>query len=161
TGRLSNSFRVLSFFPTFLERHEAVLMHLLRSSSAPLPRPWRNYVALMAAAGIGCQYLVSLQKHEFLQQGGDSTWLRGLSYAPKKLRNLGSLARTLACAPWILNSSDFTALRRPSDPTEPGEAWTAGELVHAVIILACFNAHSRFVLACGVVPEPDTRGGYY
>lgn len=58
-----------------------------------------------AAGRHQCSYLIALQKHEFLLQGGDQGWLKGLDYIPQKLRNLYDVNKILAHRPWLLNNS--------------------------------------------------------
>lgn len=52
-----------------------------------------------------CNYLVALQKQEFLLQGGDHNWLKGLDHIPQKLRNLYDINKILAHQPWLLTKS--------------------------------------------------------
>ena len=64
------------------------------------------WVMLLQAAGRHqCSYLISLQKQEFLLQGGDHTWLKGLSRIPQKLRDLYEINKILAHRPWLLTKS--------------------------------------------------------
>ena len=60
---------------------------------------------LQAAGRHQCSYLISLQKQEFLLQGGDHTWLKGLSRIPQKLRDLYEINKILAHRPWLLTKS--------------------------------------------------------
>lgn len=60
---------------------------------------------LQAAGRHQCSYLITLQKQEFLLQGGDHNWLKGLNYIPQKLRNLYDINKILAHRPWLLNKS--------------------------------------------------------
>ena len=45
-----------------------------------------------------------LHAQEFLLQGGDAQWLRGLDYAPQKLRNLCEVITILAHKPWLIKT---------------------------------------------------------
>lgn len=58
-----------------------------------------------AAGRHQCSYLIALQKQEFLLQGGDQNWLRGLKCIPQKLRNLYDINKILAHRPWLLHTS--------------------------------------------------------
>ncbi|CAB0003902.1 unnamed protein product, partial [Nesidiocoris tenuis] len=60
---------------------------------------------LQAAGRHQCSYLINLQKQEFLLQGGDQDWLRGLQYIPQKLRDLYEINKILAHRPWLLNKT--------------------------------------------------------
>lgn len=62
-------------------------------------------ISLQAAGRHQCSYLISLQKQEFLLQGGDHTWLKGLSRIPQKLRDLYEINKILAHRPWLLTKS--------------------------------------------------------
>lgn len=56
-----------------------------------------------AAARHQCTYLVHLHTAEYLQAGGDRSWLSSLDSVPAKLRNLQELNRLLAHRPWLVN----------------------------------------------------------
>jgi len=58
-----------------------------------------------AAGRHQCSYLINLQKQEFLQQGGDPSWLKGLQAIPQKLRDLYDLNKILAHRPWLISRS--------------------------------------------------------
>lgn len=60
---------------------------------------------MQAAGRHQCSYLVQLQRQEFLAQGGDKSWLKGLQNIPQKLRNLYEVNKLLAHRPWLLNKS--------------------------------------------------------
>lgn len=68
---------------------------------------------IQAAGRHQCSYLVQLQKQEFVMQGGDKDWLRGLSYIPQKLRNLYEINKILAHRPWLLNKSHIQVSSQP------------------------------------------------
>ncbi|KAJ8973761.1 hypothetical protein NQ317_017563 [Molorchus minor] len=59
----------------------------------------------MAAGRHQCSYLITLQKQEFLLQGGDPEWLKGFNHIPTKLRNLYDINKILAHRPWLLKKS--------------------------------------------------------
>ncbi|KAG2182629.1 hypothetical protein INT44_005608 [Umbelopsis vinacea] len=162
SGRLSNTFRLLAFFPTFFEKFDLAYHQIMRSSVGPLERTWRSYLGLLAAAEHKCQYLVSLQKLYFLQYGGDPSWLKGIDYVPLKLRNISTLLVLLARQPWALTENhihDLLHCRNGGNPVT--DSWTKGELIQAIVVIATFHSLSSFVLGCGIVPEIDTRGGYF
>ncbi|RUS19053.1 PA26 p53-induced protein-domain-containing protein [Jimgerdemannia flammicorona] len=161
TGRLSNLLRVKAFFPTYVEKHHVSMNALMRGQSGPLHRSWRNYIAIMAASQHNCQYLVSLRKSYFLQHSGDPSWLKGLAYAPTKLQNLATLASMLAWQPWRIKPDHIAHLVKIGNGSAPEDRWTISELVQAIVIMATYHSLSSFVLGCGIVPEMDTRGGYY
>ena len=60
---------------------------------------------LQAAGRHQSSYLVNIQTTEFLLQGGDERWLKGLQHIPKKLRDLYEINKILAHRPWLLNKS--------------------------------------------------------
>lgn len=58
-----------------------------------------------AAGRHQCSYLINLQKGEFILQGGDPSWLRGLKSIPGKLQDLYEINKILAHRPWLLNKT--------------------------------------------------------
>ncbi|KAI3649805.1 hypothetical protein MP228_005437 [Amoeboaphelidium protococcarum] len=151
-GRLSNVYRVLVYFPDYLEKFMASFNQILRLQG-PLPRSWRNYIAIMAASQHQCQYLIQLQINEFLHNGGDPLWLNGLKSAPQKLQDLAELNTLMAHQPWRIKKDHITALTKGND------AWSKSELVLAIVVMAKFQGLSSFVLGCGIVPDYDLLGG--
>ncbi|CAG2066183.1 unnamed protein product, partial [Timema podura] len=101
-----------------------------------------------------CSYLINLQKQEFLLQGGDQTWLKGLSKIPQKLRDLYDINKILAHRPWLLNKSHIEKLTKGKD------SWSLAEVVHAIVLLAHFHSLASFVFGCGVNEELDHEGGH-
>ncbi|KAI9277097.1 PA26 p53-induced protein-domain-containing protein [Phascolomyces articulosus] len=159
-GRLANLFRVMSFFPTFYEIYTTTFNQILKSSLGPVSRTWKCYLGILAAAEHQCQYLVSMLRLEFLQSGGDPTWLKGIDHCPIKLRQITHLVLKLARQPWRLTSDDLMNLvRRPGAVVS--ETWSKGELVQAIVVISTFLGLSSFVLGCGIAPELDMRGGFY
>ncbi|KAI8051522.1 PA26 p53-induced protein-domain-containing protein [Syncephalis plumigaleata] len=169
-GRLSHTFRLLSFFPGYMERFHKAYSTIVRHPSGPLPRSWRYYIGIMAAAQHSCQYLI------FLQAGGDPTWINGIGHAPGKLRRLVTLNTILAHQPWRLTPAHIGALVKADaeEDTFPAPAsasasagshspvsenWSMGEIVHAIVLLSTFHGLASFALSCGLVPELDTLGG--
>ena len=61
-----------------------------------------SIVILQAAGRHQCSYLIHIQSNEFLLQGGDERWLKGLDFIPQKLRDLYEVNRILAHRPWLL-----------------------------------------------------------
>jgi hypothetical protein len=155
-GRFSNVFRLMIYFPSFLERFFATFNRTMRLPG-PLPRHWRNYIAIMGACQHKCQYLVSLQRQEFLQNGGDPNWLQGLQMAPQKLQALAQLNTLLAHQPWRVTKEHISTLIR--GPGGGDSNWSKSELVQAVVVLTTFHSLASFVLGCGVTPEIDMIGG--
>ncbi|CAG8505229.1 16231_t:CDS:2 [Funneliformis caledonium] len=155
-GRLSHYYRVLAYFPGFMEKYQASYNIIVKGPIGPVPISWRFYIGIMAASQHKCQYIVSKLTSDFLINGGDANWLLGLQYAPQKIRNLATLNAILAHQPWRLQASHIGALVRvlPNN-------WTISEIVHVIMILSTFHSLSSFVLGCGIVPEYDSIGGYY
>ena len=151
-GRFSHMYRLMSYFPgyfdKFLQSFNQVMTH-----QGPLPRTWRNYISIMGACQHNCQYLVSLQTREYLQNGGDASWLAGLKHAPQKLQNLALLNTMMAHRPWLVTPAEIQKLIRGNDN------WSLSELLQAVVVLATAHALSSFALGCGVVSEIDMIGG--
>ena len=103
-GRLSHFYRVLSYFPSFMERYQEAYNVIVRADSGHVP--WRYYIGIMvnfliksgqflvvffsffceflwrvffqAASQHKCQYVVSKLTDDFLINGGNIDWLQGL-----------------------------------------------------------------------------------
>ncbi|CAH0546826.1 unnamed protein product [Brassicogethes aeneus] len=140
--------------------HHSYLEHFLKTQNfilkgdGPLPFNYRHYIAIMASGRHQCSYLISLQKQEFILQGGDQNWLKGLNCIPQKLRNLYDINKTLAHRPWLLKKSHIEKLTKGED------SWSLAEVVHAIVILTHFHSLCSFVFSCGVNQELDQAGGY-
>jgi hypothetical protein len=157
-GRLSNLYRILSFFPTFFEIYHITYTKIMKASIGPLHRTWKAYLALMVASEQRCQYLVSIIKLDFLYNGGDPNWLLSLDYVPNKLRNISTLVLKLSRQPWRLNTEDISQLLAGG---VMADAWSRGELVQATLIIATCLGLSSFILGCGITPEIDMTGGFF
>jgi hypothetical protein len=156
-GRLANSFRILSFFPTFFEIYHITFTKIIKGNTGPLHRIWKTYIGLMVSAEQKCQYLFSSLKMEFLYNGGDPNWLRGIDFVPQKLRSITTLVLKLSRQPWRLNTEDIHNLLMGN----VGDTWSRGELVQATLIISTFLGLSSFILGCGITPEIDMTGGFY
>ncbi|KAI8878525.1 hypothetical protein K501DRAFT_325973 [Backusella circina FSU 941] len=155
-GRLANLFRVLAFFPTFFEIFHVTYSKITKTPVGSLHRNWKTYIGLMVAAEQQCQYLVSMLKVEFLYNGGDPNWLRGLDFVPSKLRNISTVILKLARQPWRLNTDDMHELLSGG----LGEAWNKNELVQVILTASTYLGLSSFILGCGITPETDMTGGF-
>jgi len=122
-------------------------MNLVMRESGPLPLPVRNYIAILAASQFRCQYLVAHQEQEFLLNGGDIMWLKGVDHLPKKMSNLLEINSILAHEPWKIRREHIEVMVKGT------EAWSIGELVHGLVIMATFRALAGIVFGCGVAPE--------
>ncbi|KAI8084711.1 PA26 p53-induced protein-domain-containing protein [Halteromyces radiatus] len=165
-GRLTNVYRVISFFPTFYEIFQTTMNNITKTSMGPLHRTWRTYLGIMASAEQQCQYLVSILKLDFLQNGGDPVWLKGIDYCPVKLQRITGFVLKMARQPWRLTEDDLLELMTVSNhPSTSGSSlnmtWSKGELVQAILVISTFLGLGNFVLSCGIAPEMDMYGGYY
>ncbi|XP_046393938.1 sestrin homolog [Ischnura elegans] len=147
-NRLDHVTQVIGYHPTYLDVFLRTQNFILRGDG-PLPYDYRHFIAIMAAGRHQCSYLINLQKQEFLLQGGDQTWLKGLSQIPQKLRDLYEINKILAHRPWLLNKSHIEKLTKGKD------SWSLAEVVHAIVLLAHFHSLSSFVFGCGVNEEVD------
>ncbi|KAI9468257.1 MAG: PA26 p53-induced protein-domain-containing protein [Benjaminiella poitrasii] len=163
-GRLTNSFRILTFFPTFLEIYHITFTKIIKQPIGPLKRTWKAYLGIMVASEQRCQYLVSAMKIDFLYNGGGPDWLLGLDYVPNKLRMMSRFILKLARQPWRVTLEDVQQLISTTgngSVSLAGDAsWTRGELVQATVIIATFLGLSSFILGCGIAPEIDMTGGF-
>ncbi|XP_017786260.1 PREDICTED: sestrin homolog isoform X2 [Nicrophorus vespilloides] len=152
-NRLDHVSQVMGYHPSYLDNFLKTQNFILRGDG-PLPYDYRHYIAIMAAGRHQCSYLIQLQKQEFLVQGGDQSWLKGLHCIPQKLRNLYDINKILAHRPWLLNKSHIEKLTKGKD------SWSLAEVVHAIVILTHFHSLCSFVFPCGVNQELDQAGGY-
>lgn len=152
-NRLDHVSQVMGYHPAYLDHFFKTQNFILRGDG-PLPYDYRHYIAIMAAGRHQCSYLISLQKQEFLLQGGDQNWLKGLNYIPSKLRNLYEINKILAHRPWLLNKSHIEKLTKGKD------SWSLAEVVQAIVILSHFHSLCCFVFSCGVNQEVDQEGAF-
>ncbi|XP_030760773.1 sestrin homolog isoform X2 [Sitophilus oryzae] len=153
-NRLDHVSQVMGYHPVYLEQFLKAQNYILRGDG-PLPFVYRHYIAIMAAGRHQCSYLIALQKHEFMLQGGDENWLRGLKYIPQKLRNLYDINKILAHRPWLLKKSHIEKLTKCGK-----DSWSLAEVVHAIVILAHFHSLCCFAFSSGANEELDQAGGY-
>ena len=137
TGRVSHLERLLCMLPPFYPQFATTLNQIMRADG-PLPVHYRNYLAILACTRYKCQYLISLYRVEFLQSGGDLSWLNGFEFAPKKIQNLLHFNAYLAHQPWRINADMIQELVEGSD------SWSISELMHATVILCTFHMLSGF-----------------
>jgi hypothetical protein len=77
-----------------------------------MQKPWRYYIALMAASTMKCEYLYRMLEDNFLEYGGDESWLiYGLDVVPEKIANLARLNNILAHQPWKILTEDIKVRR--------------------------------------------------
>ncbi|XP_055619869.1 sestrin homolog isoform X2 [Toxorhynchites rutilus septentrionalis] len=138
--------KVIAYHPRYLQ-HYLNTQNFVMHCDGPLPFEYRYYIAIMAAARHKCTYLVNLYEKEFLLQGGDRNWLKGLDHIPPKLRNLSDINKILAHRPWLLNKEHIERL------TKSQSSWSLAEVVHAIVLLAHFHSLSSFVFSCGLTQE--------
>lgn len=150
-NRLEHLHQVMGCHPRYLEAFMKTQNYLLREDG-PLPFSYRHYIAIMAAARHQCLYLVRLHAHDFLLQGGDPAWLKGLDGAPAKLRSLCEINNILAHRPWLLKKEHIEKLTRGND------TWSLSEMMQALIIISHFHTLCSFIYGCGITPEIDQGG---
>ncbi|KAM9823638.1 sestrin-2 [Neosynchiropus ocellatus] len=154
-GRVNHVTMVMALHPAYLSCFLRT-QHALLELDGPLPRHWRHYIVVMAAARHHCSYLVQQHSAGFLDAGGEESWLSGLENAPAKLRSLQTLNKLLAHRPWLIRQQHIQELVCPgADPR-----WSLAELIHAVVLMAHAHSVCSFVWGCGINTEPDHVGGY-
>ncbi|XP_056153902.1 sestrin-2 isoform X3 [Lampris incognitus] len=154
-GRLDHITMVMALHPAYLSCFLRT-QHALLELDGPLPRPWRHYIVVMAAARHQCSYLVQHHSAGFLEAGGEESWLGGLEHLPAKLRSLHTLNKLLAHRPWLITQQHIQELVCPGAECR----WSLAELIHAVVLMAHAHSLASFVWGCGLSPEPDHIGGY-
>ncbi|KAF3833826.1 hypothetical protein F7725_025030 [Dissostichus mawsoni] len=152
-GRVDLITMVMALHPAYLSCFLRT-QHALLEMDGPLPRHWRHYIVVMAAARHHCSYVVQQHSAGFLEAGGEESWLSGLQHAPTKLRSLQTLNKLLAHRPWLITQKHVQELVCPgADPR-----WSLAELIHAVVLMAHAHSLCSFVWGCGLNPEPDHIG---
>ncbi|XP_015227901.1 PREDICTED: sestrin-2-like isoform X1 [Cyprinodon variegatus] len=154
-GRVDHLAMVMALHPSYLSCFLRT-QHALFELDGPLPRDWRHYISIMAAARHHCSYMVQQHSMAFLEAGGEESWLSGLEHAPTKLRGLQTLNKLLAHRPWLITQQHIQELVCAG--AEP--RWSLAELIHAVILMAHTHSLCSFVWGCGLNPEPDHIGGH-
>jgi len=167
SGRITHLFRIMGYFPSYLEKFRRVYSSVIRGTGGPIPRTWRYYIGIMASSCHSCQYLVSLLRSEFLLAGGDPSWLKGLPFAPHKIQKLAIINEIVAHQPWLLTPEHIASLVKGAEyggssansNTTSLDNWTMSELVQAFVTMSIYHSLSTFSLGCGLLPEIDTLGG--
>ncbi|KAH8272814.1 hypothetical protein KR018_000557, partial [Drosophila ironensis] len=140
--------QVISYHPQFHD-HFLGTQNFIMKGDGPLPNDYRYYLAIIAAARHQCPYLVKRYEKEFLNQGGDSSWLGGLDFIPAKLRAIYDINKILAHRPWLLRKEHIERL------TKGKNSWSLSEVVHAMVLLSHFHSLSSFVFSCGLTQKLD------
>ncbi|KAM8952388.1 sestrin-1 isoform 2-T2 [Pelodytes ibericus] len=153
-GRLDNITLLMVFHPQYLESFLKT-QHYLLQTDGPLSACYQHYIGIMAAARHQCSYLVNLHVNDFIHNGGDQKWLKGLENAPQKLRNLGELNKMLAHRPWLITKEHIEQLLKTGE-----HSWSLAELIHAVVLLAHYHSLASFTFGCGINPEIHNDGGH-
>lgn len=149
-GRVTHLQQLLGWHKDYLALFEKASAAVMLRDGA-LPLPWRNYIAVMAAAELRCHYLADLQQYSFVVNGGDDEWLRGLDDISPKLFRLHELSSLLAHRPWLISEHHIAELLR----SDADDAWSVSELVHALIVLCQFHSMSSIALGLGCAEEVD------
>lgn len=149
-GRVSHMNLVLAWHPKYLAS-SVESQYAITRKPAPLPRSWRHYLGIMAAARYQCLPLITSEAAQFLDAGGDPEWLKGLKFVPTKLANLAELNALLAHRPWLLTKEHIAGLVRGK------HAWSVTELACAMVVLCHYTAVSCLVWGMGIEPEVDLR----
>ena len=77
------------------------------------------------------QYLLKMVEEQFLEEGGDETWLiAGLNAVPKKLQVLSLLVNILSHQPWKVSSEELKGLK---------SYWTLPELCEVAVVVVHYN----------------------
>eukprot|EP01103_Thecamoeba_quadrilineata_P011699 TRINITY_DN2843_c0_g1_i1.p1 TRINITY_DN2843_c0_g1~~TRINITY_DN2843_c0_g1_i1.p1 ORF type:complete len:545 (-),score=95.04 TRINITY_DN2843_c0_g1_i1:32-1666(-) len=143
---MTNLIRVMSLHPSYLDRFYRTF-HLLMYEDGKIPLHWRNYIAILSVSQFRCDYLVQQQEQEFLINKGYPKWLQGIEHTPQKILNLLPFINLISHRPWLLNKAHIATLVKGAD------AWSIGELMHAMLIIVTFTSLAGFVHGCGIIPE--------
>lgn len=143
TGRVNHLTQILAWHRSYLALFDRSLAATM-TRDGTLPLQWRSYIAVMGASELRCHYLADLQQYDFIVNGGEGEWIKGLDYVPPKLFRLHELSSLLAHRPWLLTAEHVAELLR----SDQDDSWSVSELVHAIIVLC--QAHSMASIALGV-----------
>ncbi|KAL3664061.1 hypothetical protein V7S43_010947 [Phytophthora oleae] len=143
TGRVTHLMQILAWHRSYLELFDRSLAATMMRDGT-LPLQWRSYIAVMGASELRCHYLADLQQYNFVVNGGEGEWIKGLDYVPPKLFRLHELSSLLGHRPWLLTAEHVAELLR----SDQDDSWSVSELVHAIIVLC--QAHSMASIALGV-----------
>ncbi|KAI9921485.1 hypothetical protein PsorP6_001165 [Peronosclerospora sorghi] len=149
-GRVAHLMQILAWHRSYLELFNRSL-EVTMTRDGTLPLPWRNYIAVMGASELRCHYLADLQQYNFIVNGGDSEWIKGLDYIPPKLFRLHELSSLLAHRPWLLTDNHVSELLR----SDQEDSWSVSELVHAIIVLCQAHSIASIALGVGCAEEVD------
>jgi sestrin len=152
--RLDHISQVMGYHPDYLRNFLTTQNFLLREDG-PLSYDYRHYIAMIASARHNCTYLVKLYEQEFLLHNGNTEWLKGIQYAPRKIQDLYEINKILAHRPWLITKDHMSKLLRSSEP------WSLSELMHAIILMTHFHSMCSFVYGCGITAELDIGGFTY
>jgi len=153
--RLEHMVMVMGMHPKYLEIFLKTNTLLLKAKGS-LSKPALCYIAIMAAARHKCSYLVHLMEQQFINEGGDRSWLKGIQNAPKKFRNLSTLNKFLAHAPWRITADLIEQL---IDCRAREERWQHTDLLQVIVLLCHFQSLSTFCLGTGINLELDHESG--
>eukprot|EP00759_Apiculatamorpha_spiralis_P002801 PhF_6_TR11225/c0_g1_i1/m.18101/K10141/SESN1_3; sestrin 1/3 len=140
-GFVPNYLRVMALNMKHTLTHYDAFMYTLLGDT-PLPATWRYYIMIMAAATQRCDYFLRFGIRQFLNVGGDVTWLQGVNQAHPKLQALTRMLDVLAHAPWELCNEDMASLI--------AKRWSNEELLHALILGSTVQCLCSFVLSTGI-----------
>ncbi|CAH0480610.1 unnamed protein product [Peronospora belbahrii] len=150
TGRVTHLMQILAWHPSYLKLFDRSLAATM-TRDGTLPLHWRSYIAVMGASELRCHYLADLQQYNFVVNGGDGEWIKGLDYVPPKLFRLHELSSLLAHRPWMLTADHVSELLR----SDQDDSWSVSELVHAIIVLCQAHSIASIALGLGCAEEVD------
>ncbi|KAG6977316.1 hypothetical protein JG688_00000470 [Phytophthora aleatoria] len=150
TGRVTHLTQILAWHRSYLALFDRSLAATM-TRDGTLPLQWRSYIAVMGASELRCHYLADLQQYNFVVNGGDGEWIKGLDYVPPKLFRLHELSSLLAHRPWLLTADHVAELLR----SDQDDSWSVSELVHAIIVLCQAHSMASISLGVGCAEEVD------
>ena len=104
---------------------------LIMKDIAYLSPQYKYYIAIMVVSTMKSQYLLKMVEEQFLEEGGDETWLiAGLNAVPKKLQVLSLLVNILSHQPWKVSSEELKGLK---------SYWTLPELAEVAVVVVHYN----------------------
>jgi hypothetical protein len=95
------------WFSEYYSLYSSTVRHFMGNNKY-LPITWKYYLAIMAVSAIRCQYLLQKLEIEFLEYGGDESWLsEGLAVVPEKIKKMAKINNLLAHQAWKIKIQDI------------------------------------------------------
>lgn len=97
---------IREYFKLFLKTKNYIF-----NEDAYLPKIWKIYIALIAASTLRSEYLYRLLEEQFLEAGGDESWLiYGYNVVPEKLKRFSNFCTMIINHPWRITKETIQVI---------------------------------------------------